>query len=163
MRAVVIGGGIVGLSCGYFLAREGVDVTVVDRARFGSGASYGNAGFVSPSLVAPIPGPGAIKLDLRSMYRPGAAIALRPTASPARLLWLAAFAGQCTARRQRRGLHATARFAQRAIPAYDLLARDGIEFTMQRRVTAVRLPQRTERVGVRRGTDGDPRLRITGP
>jgi hypothetical protein len=64
------------------------------------------------------------------MYRPGAAIALRPTASPARLLWLAAFAGQCTARRQRRGLHATARFAQRAIPAYDLLARDGIEFTM---------------------------------
>lgn len=36
---VVIGGGIIGLSCGYYLSKSGKKVLVLDRAEFGAGAS----------------------------------------------------------------------------------------------------------------------------
>ena len=43
MKIIVIGAGVVGLSSAYWLAREGHDVTVVDReAAVGRGASYAN-------------------------------------------------------------------------------------------------------------------------
>lgn len=36
---IVIGGGIIGLSCGYYLSRSGRKVLVLDRGEFGSGSS----------------------------------------------------------------------------------------------------------------------------
>ena len=43
---VIIGAGIIGCSTAYFLAREGVSVTVVDRAGIGAGASGRNNGII---------------------------------------------------------------------------------------------------------------------
>jgi glycine/D-amino acid oxidase-like deaminating enzyme len=59
VRVVVAGAGAIGLSCAYFLQRAGCEVTVRDAGPAGNGASWGNAGWVSPSLSAPIPGPAA--------------------------------------------------------------------------------------------------------
>ena len=51
----MVGAGIVGLSCAWSLQEYGVEVRVVDRMHPGSGASWQNAGFVSPAgaIVAP--------------------------------------------------------------------------------------------------------------
>lgn len=49
----VIGAGIVGCSTAYFLAREGVRVTVYDRAGVGAGASGRNNGIVEHPYDAP--------------------------------------------------------------------------------------------------------------
>lgn len=49
----IIGAGIVGCSTAYFLAREGVEVTVYDRARIGAGASGRNNGLVEHPYDAP--------------------------------------------------------------------------------------------------------------
>src|SRR5262249_6685984 len=49
---VIIGGGVIGLSTAYFLAREGVAVDVVDRADFGQEASWAGAGILPPSDLA---------------------------------------------------------------------------------------------------------------
>lgn len=46
MKVVVVGGGIVGCSAAYFLAREGFDVTLVERHEVAHGASGRNPGFV---------------------------------------------------------------------------------------------------------------------
>jgi glycine/D-amino acid oxidase-like deaminating enzyme len=48
---LVIGGGIVGLACALFLAREGCDVVVADRNEPGLAASTANAGSLHVQLV----------------------------------------------------------------------------------------------------------------
>ncbi|HLU82153.1 MAG TPA: FAD-dependent oxidoreductase, partial [Trueperaceae bacterium] len=58
----VIGAGIVGLSCAYYLRREGHDVIVIDRERQErDGASFGNAGMIVPSHFVPLAAPGVIE------------------------------------------------------------------------------------------------------
>ena len=45
-RVAIVGGGIVGCSCAYYLAREGVEVTLLEQHEVAYGASGRNPGFV---------------------------------------------------------------------------------------------------------------------
>src|SRR5262249_15629524 len=45
---LILGGGVIGLTCAYFLAREGVRVEVVDKGDFGQEASWAGAGILVP-------------------------------------------------------------------------------------------------------------------
>src|SRR5438045_232015 len=45
---LILGGGVIGLTAAYFLAREGVRVEVVDRGDFGQEASWAGAGILPP-------------------------------------------------------------------------------------------------------------------
>jgi glycine oxidase len=45
---MILGGGVIGLTCAYFLAREGVSVEVVDKGDFGQEASWAGAGILVP-------------------------------------------------------------------------------------------------------------------
>lgn len=45
---LIIGGGVIGLTTAYFLAREGVAVEVVDKGDFGQEASWAGAGILPP-------------------------------------------------------------------------------------------------------------------
>lgn len=54
---VVVGGGIVGLAVAYFLAREGVGVTLVERGAVGREASWAAAGYLSFQGSSNQPGP----------------------------------------------------------------------------------------------------------
>ena len=47
---VVVGGGVIGLSIAYCLAREGVKATVLDRGGLGQGASWAGAGMIPPHV-----------------------------------------------------------------------------------------------------------------
>jgi glycine oxidase len=49
---VIVGGGIIGLTTGYFLAREGVRVRILDRGDFGREASWAGAGILPPVDLA---------------------------------------------------------------------------------------------------------------
>jgi glycine oxidase len=49
---LILGGGVIGLSCAYFLARAGVRVEVVDKGDFGQEASWAGAGVLPPTSVA---------------------------------------------------------------------------------------------------------------
>jgi D-amino-acid dehydrogenase len=60
MRVGVIGAGIVGLACAFHLARDGHDVTVVDRDPEGDRASFGNAGGIAVTEVLPASVPGLV-------------------------------------------------------------------------------------------------------
>ncbi len=55
---VVIGGGVAGLSCAYYLRRREFDVTVVESNRVGTGASFANGGWLCPAQAGPLPEPG---------------------------------------------------------------------------------------------------------
>ena len=58
MQVVVIGGGVIGLTAAYELAREGASVTLVDARAANQGASAVNAGWVCPAESGPVPAPG---------------------------------------------------------------------------------------------------------
>ena len=57
-RVLIVGVGIVGLSCAFFLRRAGHNVTVLDRDLNGDRASLGNAGAIAQPEVMPIAAPG---------------------------------------------------------------------------------------------------------
>ena len=50
---LIIGGGVIGLTSAYFLAREGVAVAVIDQRDFGQEASWAGAGILPPGAPAP--------------------------------------------------------------------------------------------------------------
>ena len=56
-RTIVVGGGIAGAFAAYFLARDGFDVTLLERAGIGSQASGHNPGGINPMHGTGIPGP----------------------------------------------------------------------------------------------------------
>jgi glycine oxidase len=49
---LVIGGGVIGLTTAYFLAREGIAVEVMDKGEFGREASWAGAGILPPCSLA---------------------------------------------------------------------------------------------------------------
>jgi glycine oxidase len=44
----IVGGGIIGLTCAYFLAKEGLSVSLFDRGELGKEASWAGAGIIPP-------------------------------------------------------------------------------------------------------------------
>ena len=55
--AIVLGGGMVGVSTALHLQRRGWSVTLVDRKEPGRETSYGNAGIIQSEAVRPYPMP----------------------------------------------------------------------------------------------------------
>jgi D-amino-acid dehydrogenase len=90
--AIVIGGGVIGCSTAYFLARDGWHVRVLDGGRIGGGCSHGNCGFICPSHVLPLTMPGALWPALRTIFRRDSPVYVRPRWDPALWAWLGRFA-----------------------------------------------------------------------
>jgi glycine oxidase len=57
LKAIVIGGGIIGCSVAWRLAAEGIATTVLERGRVGQEASWAAAGMIAPQAEADGPGP----------------------------------------------------------------------------------------------------------
>lgn len=64
-KVVVIGGGVVGLSCAYYLLKDGHEVTVLDRDGATKGTSWGNAGMIVPSHFEPMANPAMLALGMK--------------------------------------------------------------------------------------------------
>jgi D-amino-acid dehydrogenase len=128
LRVIVIGGGAVGLCVAEALAARGCEVSVLERDRCGAGASAGNAGWITPSLATPVPGPGVIATSLRWLVDPSGPLWIRPSLSPALLDWIARFVLNCRRPAYARGLAALQLAAARAGRAFDAVAERGVEF-----------------------------------
>jgi D-amino-acid dehydrogenase len=94
-RVVIVGGGVIGICCAYFLAKRGARVTVLERDEIGKGASYGNAGSIAPGHP-PINKPGRVKQALKSLFDPLSPLYVAPRADPELALWLWSFSRNCT-------------------------------------------------------------------
>ena len=95
LRAVVVGGGVVGVCCAYFLSLRGAAVTVLERDEIGRAASFGNAGLISPGHP-PINRPGRVGQALRSLGDRLSPLYIAPRWDPSLLRWLWAFRRFCT-------------------------------------------------------------------
>jgi D-amino-acid dehydrogenase len=127
---VVVGGGAVGLSVAEAVASRDAEVVVVESGRCGGAASAGNAGWITPSLAIPVPGPGVIGESLRWLVKPSGPLWIRPSLSPLMLGWIARFVRSCSRSAYRRGLVALQGVAALAGPSFDRLAHRGVEFEL---------------------------------
>ncbi|MGB5555059.1 MAG: FAD-dependent oxidoreductase [Flavobacteriaceae bacterium] len=75
---IVIGGGIVGLSSAYYLQKEGHQVTVIDKSDITSGASFVNAGYITPSHIIPLASPGKIAQGIKWMFNSSSPFYMKP-------------------------------------------------------------------------------------
>jgi D-amino-acid dehydrogenase len=130
LRVVVVGGGVVGLCCAYELMRSGAEVTVVERDHCGRAASLGNAGWVVPSLSAPMPAPGITTQALKMIFNSDGPLRLRPRLDPDFLRWCWRFWRNSTQEHYEAGLKALLRLNEQTIQLYKDLRTSGVEFEM---------------------------------
>jgi D-amino-acid dehydrogenase len=94
-HVVVIGGGVIGAACAYYLSRRGLAVTILDSGPFGSGSSHGNCGYVCPSHVLPLAAPGAMWMGLKALVARNSPLKVRPRLDPALWNWFWQFSRCC--------------------------------------------------------------------
>ena len=86
-NVIVVGGGIVGLSTAYFLQKEGHEVTVFDRSGIDSGASFVNAGYLTPSHIISLASPGMINQGIKYMFNSSSPFYMKPRLDPEFIRW----------------------------------------------------------------------------
>ncbi len=103
MRVIVFGGGVMGVTGAYFLARDGHEVIVVEKQpRLSQDASSGNAGLIAPGHSYSWASPAAPRMMLQSLAGKATAIRVRPSLDPALLGWGIRFLRECPRRRAQR-------------------------------------------------------------
>jgi D-amino-acid dehydrogenase len=102
MKTIVLGGGIVGVTTAYFLAREGDEVTVIERQPgVALETSFANAGLVAPGHSYTWASPRAPKIMLKSLYSEGQALRLKLNPDWRMWVWCWKFLQNCTAEKSR--------------------------------------------------------------
>ena len=100
MKVIVLGSGVIGVSCAYQLASSGYEVTVVDRQpASGLETSHANAGEVSPGYSAPWAGPGVPAKAVKWLLMHHRPLVIRPHLDLALVRWILAMLRNCTAAR----------------------------------------------------------------
>ncbi len=87
-QAIVIGAGVAGLSTALYLQRGGMATAVIDPLPPASGASFGNAGLLSPDTAVPIALPGMLRKVPGWLMDPLGPLSVRPAYFPRAFPWL---------------------------------------------------------------------------
>ena len=102
MKVAVLGAGVIGVTTAYELARDGHEVTVVERLpEAAAETSFANAGLFSPGHAYTWASPKAPKILLKSLYKEGQALRFKPSLDPHLWSWSWRFLRNCTAERAR--------------------------------------------------------------
>ena len=87
MKAIVIGGGVVGLSSAYYLKESGWDVTLIDKTDLSDSCSYGNLGMIVPSHFVPLAMPGMISQGIKWMFNSRSPFYVKPSLNVDLINW----------------------------------------------------------------------------
>jgi D-amino-acid dehydrogenase len=124
---VILGGGVIGLSCALFLLRAGRDVTLLEKGEVGSGSSHGNCGTITPSHL-PLHAPGTVAKALRWMLKRDAPLYVKPAFDAELLSWLLHFAMLCNRRDFHRTAHTKIALLQRSREQLgELIRQEGLD------------------------------------
>jgi len=100
MRVLVLGSGVVGVTSAYFLAKQGFEVTVIDRQPApGLETSFANAGQISPGYAAPWAAPGVPMKALKWLFQRHAPLAIKSDLTLWQIKWTLKLLRNCTAKR----------------------------------------------------------------
>ncbi|WP_374708391.1 D-amino acid dehydrogenase [Chitinimonas sp. BJYL2] len=96
MQVIVLGGGVIGVSTAYYLAKAGAKVTVLERqSGVAMETSFANAGQISPGYSTPWAAPGIPTKAIKWLFQRHAPLAIRPDGSLFQLQWMAQMLANC--------------------------------------------------------------------
>ncbi|RZL67624.1 MAG: D-amino acid dehydrogenase [Variovorax sp.] len=130
MNVVVLGGGVIGITTAYYLAKSGAKVTVLDRqAGPAMETSFANAGQISPGYSTPWAAPGIPLKALKWMFQKHAPLAIRLDGSLFQLQWMAQMLRNCSPARYAENKERMMRVAEYSRACLQQLRADtGIEY-----------------------------------
>lgn len=100
MKITVLGAGVVGVTSAYYLAKQGHEVTVLDRQPGPAlETSFANAGEISPGYASPWAAPGIPQKAVKWLFMKHAPLIIRPMADAATWRWMMAMLANCTSAR----------------------------------------------------------------
>ena len=106
MKVAIIGGGVIGLCCAYYLNKEGYEVTVIDRNEITDGCSFGNMGYISPSHFIPLASPGIIRQGIKWMLSSSSPFYIKPRLNWDLIRWGIAFRHNANEKKMRENIPA---------------------------------------------------------
>ena len=126
-RVAVVGAGMVGLATAWFLQERGLEVTVIDREGVAAGASWGNAGWLTPGIATPLPEPAVLKYGLRAVLSPTSPVYVPPSANPDFLRFVTGFTRHSTMTRWKKAMGALVPVNDLSLASFDLLKDGGVD------------------------------------
>jgi len=130
VKTLVLGGGVVGVTTAYFLAKAGHEVTVIEeKDGVGLEASSGNAGIIAPGHAFAWASPAAPRMLWESLRGGETAIRVRLGSDPRLYAWGARFLRECAPGRSRRNTLVKLRLCQYSQAVLGEVVRaEGIEY-----------------------------------
>ena len=137
MKVVVMGAGVIGVTTAYYLARQGAEVTVLDRQPGpGLETSYANAGELSYGMTSPWAAPGIPMKALKWLFMKRRPLFIWPLVSPRMWRWGAEMLKNCTEdayRLNKSRMVRVSNYSRDVLP--DLVAETGIRFDLREKGT----------------------------
>src|SRR5690625_4807705 len=96
--------GAAGGSTALHLRRAGLEVTVVEAGQAGAGASWGNAGWLTPESAPPLPEPSILKTGVKALLSASSPLYVPIRADLNLLRFLTGFLRHSTAKQWRKGI-----------------------------------------------------------
>jgi D-amino-acid dehydrogenase len=131
-RVIVVGAGVAGLCCAYYLRRLGHEVTIVESNRVGTGSSFANGGWLCPAQAGPLPEPGLTFYGMRALVDPKSALYFSPRELPRLSPWLMRFRTYCNEADHAHGTAAIAKLGRDVFDLIDEMQADGVEFELHK-------------------------------
>ena len=122
---VVIGGGVIGVTSAHYLARDGWDVTLLEKGEVCAGSSYGNAGLIVPSHLFPLAAPGVWWQGVKWMLNRDSPFYIKPRPSLELARWLWQFRAACAPARLTHAMALLRRLSVESLELYKELAEKG--------------------------------------
>lgn len=137
MKIIILGSGVIGTTAAYYMAREGHEVTVIDRHEGPAReTSFANAGEVSPGYSAPWAGPGVPIKAIKWMLMHHSPLVIKPMLDAAMWRWGAQMLRNCTEARYRVNKSRMVRLAEYSRDCLkELRAETGIQYDERTRGT----------------------------
>jgi D-amino-acid dehydrogenase len=102
MKTIIMGGGVVGMTMAYFLAKDGHEVTVIERNEGPAReTSFQNAGLIATAHSNAWASPRSPGILMRSLFDKNAALVMKPRLDFQMMGWGLKFLKECTAERFR--------------------------------------------------------------
>ena len=120
---LIVGGGVIGLSCAYQLSLAGARVILIEKSEPGYGCSYGNAGWITPCFAMPLPMPGMLLKSIGWLTDPESPLYIKPEMSMTLFRWLLRFLLSMNRKQMLSSVDALTAISKQSLNLYKELAR----------------------------------------
>ncbi|MCB1352567.1 MAG: D-amino acid dehydrogenase [Rhodobacteraceae bacterium] len=137
MKVMVLGAGVIGVTTAYYLAKQGVEVQVLDRQPGpGMETSFANAGELSYGMSSPWAAPGIPKKAVKWLFMKHRPLLIVPSLRPAMWAWCVQMLRNCNSESYKINKSRMVRISSYSRDALtDLLAEVPLEFDMREKGT----------------------------